>query len=247
MLPARPARGGIPPRTGWYPRFSAVALAHLERIALFRCLNPVEAKMLDQVCRLQVCERGTTIFAEGQKAADVSFVALGTVKIVKATPTRSVILRIVGAGQPIGIVAAWEGRPYPGTAVALEPSTVVHVPAREFFALTDRHPEILRQMLQMMMDRQVQIGQRVSEMTGAVESRVAQALLDLVETSGTPAQAGGTFVSLQLSRQDIADLAGTTVETAIRIMSRWGKEGIVLTEEHGFLVPDLARLRSPAV
>lgn len=202
--------------------------------------------MLVQVCRLQVCERGTTIFAEGRKAVDVSFMALGTVKIVKATPTRCVILRIVGAGQPIGIVAAWEGRPYPGTAIALEPSTVVHVPDREFFALTDRHPEILRQLLQLMMDRQVQLGQRVSEMTGAVESRVAQALLDLVETAGRSAP-GGMIVPLQLSRQDVADLAGTTVETAIRIMSRWGKEGIVLTEEHGFLVPDPARLRTLAV
>lgn len=203
--------------------------------------------MLVHICRLQVCERGTTIFAEGQKASDFSFVALGTVKIVKATPTRCVILRIVGAGQPIGIVAAWEGRPYPGSAIALEPSTMVHVPGREFFALTDRHPEMLQQLLQMMMDRQVQLGQRVSEMTGAVESRVAQALLDLVETSGSPAPGSGTLVPFQLSRQDVADLAGTTVETAIRIMSRWGKEGIVLTEEHGFLVPDLPRLRALAV
>ncbi|HRY45217.1 MAG TPA: cyclic nucleotide-binding domain-containing protein, partial [Thermoanaerobaculia bacterium] len=100
--------------------------ALLERIPLFRCLNPAEAKALAQVCRLQVCERGDTVFVEGSRAKEMSFVALGTVKIVKATPTRSVILRVVGAGSPVGIVAAWEGRPYPGTAIAVEPSTVVH-------------------------------------------------------------------------------------------------------------------------
>ncbi len=220
--------------------------ALLERIVLFRCLNPAEARALSEVCRLQVCERGATVFVEGSRAKEMSFVALGTVKIVKATPTRSVILRIVGAGGPVGIVAAWEGRPYPGTAVAIEPSTIVHVPEREFFTLTDRHPEILRQLLQLMMNRQVQLGQRVSEMTGAVESRMAQALLDLVDTAGVAAP-GGTLVPFQLSRQDVADLAGTTVETAIRIMSRWGKEGMVLTEEHGFLVPDLGRFRALAV
>ena len=44
--------------------------------------------------------------------------------------------------------------------------------------------------------------------------------------------------------QEIADLAGTTVETAIRIMSRWGKEGLVLTEEDGFVIPDVTRLRA---
>jgi CRP/FNR family transcriptional regulator len=220
-----------------------VTTALLERINLFRCLNPAEARALAQACRIQVCERGDTVFVEGARAKEMSFVALGTVKIVKSTPTRGVILRIVGAGNPVGIVAAWEGRPYPGSATAVEPSTIVHVPEREFFALTDRHPEILRQLLKMMMHRQVQLGQRVSEMTGSVETRVAQAFLDLVETSGRPKEAGA-FVPLPLGRQEIADLAGTTVETAIRIMSRWGKEGIVLTEGDGFVIPDLERLRS---
>lgn len=217
--------------------------ALLERIVLFRCLNPAEARALAQVCRLQVCGRGDTVFVEGARAKEMAFVALGTVKIVKATPTRSVILRIVGAGSPVGIVAAWEGRPYPGTAVAIEPSTIVHVPEREFFALTDRHPEILRQLLQLMMNRQVQLGQRVSEMTGSVETRIAQALFDLVASAGKP-DGPGAIIPLVLTRQEIADLAGTTVETAIRIMSRWSKEGLVLTEGDGFVIPDMERFRT---
>lgn len=219
-----------------------MTLALLERIVLFRCLNPAEARALSSVCRLQVCARGDTVFAEGTRAKEMSFVALGTVKIVKATPTRDVILRIVGAGSPVGIVAAWEGRPYPGTAVAVEPSTIVHVPERDFFALTDRHPEILRQLLKLMMDRQVHLGQRVSEMTGPVETRVAQALLDLAVSAGK-VEGQRAAIPLALTRQEIADLAGTTVETAIRIMSRWNKEGLVLTEGDGFVIPSLEHLR----
>lgn len=244
MLPAGPRPRREPAETGWYPaRSDAVTLALLERIALFRCLNPAEARALAQVCRLQVCARGETIFTEGARATEISFVALGAVKVVKATPTRSVIVRIVGAGGPVGLVAAWEGKPYPGTAIAIEPSTMVHVPEREFFSLTDRHPEMVRQLLHLMMTRQAELAQRVSEMTGPVESRVAQALLDLVPSAGR-ATGNSAVVRLPLTRQDIADLAGTTVETAIRIMSRWGKEGIVLTEEDGFTIPDVARLRS---
>jgi CRP/FNR family transcriptional regulator len=172
----------------------------------------------------------------------MSFVALGSVKIVKATPTRSVILRIVGAGRPVGLVSAWEGRPYPASAIALEPTTMVQVPEREYFAVSDRHPEIVRQMLQLMMGRQVELGRRVSQLTGPVEARVAQSLLDLVETAGS-VEGQRAVIRVQLTRQDIADLAGTTVETAIRIMSRWSKEGLVLTEGDGFLIPDLDRLR----
>jgi len=219
-----------------------VTTALLERIALLSCLNAAEARALAQRCRVQVCGRGETVFTEGARATEMSFVALGTVKIVKSAPSRSVILRIVGAGSPIGIVAAWEGRPYPGSAIAVEPSTVVHVPEREFFTLTDRHPEILRQLLQLMMDRQVQLGRRVSEMTGSVEARIAQALLDLVASSGRR-DGPRAVIPIALTRQEIADLAGTTVETAIRIMSRWGKDGVVLTEEHGFVIPDVEALR----
>lgn len=242
MLPARRAGAGpAAPAAILGPSF-AVTLALLERIALFRCLNPAEARALAQVCRVQVCERGDTLFTEGERSTEVSFVALGTVKIVKAASTRSVILRIVSAGSPVGIVAAWEGRPYPGTAIAIEPSSIVHVPERDFFALTDRHPEILRHLLRLMMDRQVQLGQRVTEMTGPVETRVANVLLDLVKTSGRTTGSSAR-IPLPLSRQDVADLAGTTVETAIRIMSRWGKEGVVLTEEDGFVIPDVEGLR----
>ena len=95
-----------------------------------------------------------------------------------------------------------------------------------------------------MMDRQVQLGQRVSEMTGPVETRVAQALLDLVASAGK-AEGQGASIPLALTRQEIADLAGTTVETAIRIMSRWGKEGLVLTEGDGFVIPDVGAPARP--
>jgi len=54
----------------------------------------------------------------------------------------------------------------------------------------------------------------------------------------------GTFVPVTLHRQEIADLVGTTQETAIRIMSRWNREGLVATEEAGFRIPDRSRLES---
>ncbi len=83
-------------------------------------------------------------------------------------------------------------------------------------------------------------------MTGIVDSCVAQPFLDLVDTAGVPAP-GGTLVRFHLSGQDVADLAGTTVETAILIMSRWDMEEIVMTEAHGLLVRDVDRLRALAV
>jgi CRP/FNR family transcriptional regulator len=56
----------------------------------------------------------------------------------------------------------------------------------------------------------------------------------------------GTVIPLALSRQDIADMVGTTIETAIRIMSRWGKEGIVRTERTSFVIENRAALEKIA-
>jgi CRP-like cAMP-binding protein len=57
---------------------------------------------------------------------------------------------------------------------------------------------------------------------------------------------GGIEIRLHLSRQEIADLVGTTVESAIRVMSRWGREGLVVTRQDGFLIPSMDSLRAVA-
>lgn len=60
------------------------------------------------------------------------------------------------------------------------------------------------------------------------------------------AHTDGTFVALPLSRQELADMTGTTIETCIRIMSRWGRDEIVRTERDGFVVQDTASLEALA-
>ena len=91
-------------------------------------------------------EKGETIFSEGEPADRIHFLFVGRVKIVKAGPGRDLILEILGPGEPVGAVAAFEGRPFPATAVTLEPSGIVSIPERAFFALLDRRPEITRRL-----------------------------------------------------------------------------------------------------
>ena len=69
--------------------------------------------------------------------------------------------------------------------------------------------------------------------------------LKLAEEIGKPGD-GGTFIALPLSRQDLADMTGTTIESCIRIMSRWGKDDVVRTEKEGFTVVDQHALESLA-
>jgi len=81
---------------------------------------------------------------------------------------------------------------------------------------------------------------------GRIETRLARFLLKLADDMGQRRQ-DGIFIPLVLSRQEIADMIGTTIETSIRIMSRWAKENVVRTEKDGFVVVDRASLESLAM
>jgi CRP/FNR family transcriptional regulator, nitrogen oxide reductase regulator len=220
-------------------------LPHFDAVPLFQCLKPEERRLLSPVCRVVVYEKGEEVFREGAPAEDLCFVVLGRVKIVKAGPQRDVILGLFGPGEPVGAVAAFEGRRFPASAVALEPSTVLRVPERAFFATIDAHPEMTRSLLQGLMVRQFEITRRLADLSAPVEQRIARFFLALGARLGR-AVGGRVEIPLVLSRQEIAELTGTTVETAIRVMSRWGKENVVATTPDGFVIVEEAALRQIA-
>ena len=200
---------------------------------------------LDPLCELRAYEKGSTLFDEGDPAHVIHFLFLGRVKIVKAGPDRDLILEILGPGEPVGAVAVFEERPYPATAIALEPSGTISIPEREFFHLIEKRPEITRRLLAGLTMRLMALNRRLADMTGSVEYRAARLFSTLADRAGQRRE-GGVFVPIRLSRQEIADLAGTTIETAIRVMSRWQKEGLVETERDGFLIRRIEHLRGLA-
>lgn len=224
-MPLRPA---IP--------FSAVpALSSLTR---------EDRSALEPLCELRAYEKGARIFEEGDPADDIYFLFLGRVKIVKMAGDRDLILEILGPGEPVGAVAVYERRPFPAAAIALESCGVISIPSREFFALLEKRPEITRRLLTGLTLRLMALNRRMADMTGSVDHRIGRLLSTLAERTGHKTD-DGVFIPISLSRQDVADLVGTTIETAIRVMSRWHKEGIVQTERNGFRIRDpraLARL-----
>jgi CRP-like cAMP-binding protein len=211
-------------------------------IPLFASLRKEDRDALAPLCRMRGYEKGETIFHEGDPADRIHFVFLGRVKIVKAAGGRDLILEILGPGEPVGAVAVFERRPFPASAIALEPSSLLSVPEREFFALLEHRPEMMRHVLAGLTHRLMMVNKRMADMTGSAEYRAARLFLTLADRVGLPRE-NGVFVPLPLSRQEIADLIGTTLETAIRLMSRWQKDNVVLTEKSGFLIPSIDGLK----
>jgi len=213
-----------------------------DSIPLLAALHREDRDAVAPLCRMRGYDKGETIFREGDPADRIHFVHIGRVKIVKSAGSRDVILEILGSGEPVGAVAVFERRPFPASAVTLEPSGILSIPEREFFALLEKRPEMMRHLLAGLTLRLMMVNKRLADLTGSAEQRAARLFLTLADRVGlsTP---DGMRIPLTLSRQEIADLLGTTLETAIRLMSRWQKEAIVLTEKDGFVIPDPAKLR----
>jgi CRP/FNR family transcriptional regulator len=211
----------------------------LQSSPIFRRLSAEDRTRLAPHARIRDYGRGDQIFAEGSPSDRFYVIASGRVKVFKMTPAgKDVILEIFGVGDPLGAVAVYEGWPFPASAVALEDTTCITLERSAFFSLLEHHPSLVRGLLLGLTYRLIELTNRLAELTGGrVEPRFARLFLKLAGEVGTPAR-GGTFIAMPLSRQELADLTGTTIETAIRIMSRWGKQGIVLTEKDGFILLD---------
>jgi CRP-like cAMP-binding protein len=209
----------------------------LRTTPIFSRLSPDDRHKIAVVAAVREFGRGELIFEQESDSDAFYAIAAGRVKIFKRMPNgKDVILEVFGPGDPLGAVAAYVGRPFPACAAAIEDTTCVVIPRADFFRLLEQHPSLVRGLLLGLTTRLEELTNRLAEMTGGrIEPRIARLFMKLADEMGR-AERGGIFIQLPLSRQELADMTGTTIETCILIMSRWGKEVIVRTERDGFVV-----------
>lgn len=217
---------------------SAPVAALLRANPLYRRVSDQDRQRLAEVSQVRTYARGQAIFVEGDPSDLLFTLAEGRVKMLKILPAgKEVILEILGPGDPLGAVAAYESRPYPASAITLEAVTCIVIPRSAFFALLETCPTFVRGLLVGLSFRLIDLTRRISEVSGGrVEGRFALLFTKLAERLGELQGDGTIRLPIALSRQDLADLTGTTIETAIRVMSRWGQDGLVTTEKAGFVI-----------
>jgi CRP-like cAMP-binding protein len=210
---------------------------------IFSRLSVIDRQAIAASATVRHYARGETIF-EQQSPSDALYTIIsGRVKIFRMMPNgKDLILEVFGPGDPLGAVALYMDRPFPASAAALEETTCVAIPRATFFGLLESHPSLVRGLLLGLTIRLVDLTNRLAELSsGRIEGRFARLFLKFSRELGRR-ERGGTFVPLALSRQELADMTGTTIETCIRIMSRWGKDEIVRTDKDGFVIQDTAAL-----
>jgi len=213
---------------------------------LFRGLSSEDQKRLAALATLKNYDRGDFLWRTGDPAEHLTIIVKGRVKIVTHGDTGDTILELFEEGEPVGAIAVYNYMPYPASAVCMEPLVLLTLPRRDYFELLDRNPDFARAIIRELTKLVVAMARKLQEMRGQkVDARIAQLFLTLAERLGKEAK-GGIEIPIQLTRQEIADLVGTTVESAIRVLSRWGRERIVISGENRFLIPSREKLREIA-
>jgi CRP-like cAMP-binding protein len=205
----------------------------LAQSALFAPLSEEERLELARRFFPHQYEKDEYLFWEGEPAEWLVFVAEGQVKMIKHSESgRETILATFGPGQIVGEVGVLVGEVYPATAQALEPASTLSIRRGEYVELVRRHPELAWALIQEL-GRRLQGAHEIirSMAVEKVERRVARVVLRMANTAGERLDDGTVRISVPLSRQDIADMAGTVIETAIRALSKFQKQGLIETRE----------------
>ncbi len=202
--------------------------AILANVPLFTGLSvPVLADVLSHA-HVRAIAAGGYYFHENDPASHFYVLTEGRLKITQLTPEgHQVIHMILTGGQPFGGVAALGEGSYPITAEAVEDAVALSWDAKAMVGLMKKYPDIAINTARFLARRfhELQVQHR-QLMTERVERRVARALLKLAESSGRKVKLG-VEIDFPLSRQDLAEMTGTTLFTVSRLLSSWDEQQII--------------------
>jgi CRP/FNR family transcriptional regulator, nitrogen oxide reductase regulator len=182
---------------------------------------------------------GDTIYAAGDPAERLFVVADGKVKLLQHAPGgRNVLLEILTSGEFFGNLATLGIAAYPDTAQAQTSACVLSIRADDFRRLLDEYPGIALKTLSVMVERLNAANRRVLQISSMpADTRIAFTLHSLAKKFGRQ-QETGLLIDVPLSRDDLAEMAGTTPETVSRAVSQMQSSGILDTGRQWFAVKD---------
>ncbi len=209
--------------------FSEVkAQEQLEKISLDRELRHYKPKDL--------------VFSEGQNARWLYFVVSGQVKVYHTNEIgKELIVQIFGEGSFFGYKALITNQQYTKSAACLKDTTLRLIPKDDFSTLINGNRDFSIQFIKMLSNRTEEAETAIIEMAyGTVRQKVAHALITFAQKTAK----GQDNVSIAVSREDLASLAGTAKETLIRTLSDFKSEKLISIGSKSIVIPDLNQLKA---
>lgn len=204
-------------------------------------------RMLDELTEAHY-EKDQYIFREGDPTEYFHIVKEGAVKCIKSSPEgKQCTLKMLMPGDLFCCdAAAFDGARHPGTAKPMGKVSVLRMRKQSYFDMLRRNPEAAMEVIRYLGNRLHEAQEKAKVLAlDRADQRLAALLVDMAERSGIK-EAHGFRLAVRLTRQDMADMVGTTTETAIRIIGRFKRDHLVSGTANRLIVRDLARLKALA-
>ncbi|MDO9288519.1 MAG: Crp/Fnr family transcriptional regulator [Thermodesulfovibrionales bacterium] len=220
-------------------------MVELKKIPVFSALSTSDAEEVKPYLMPAKFRKKESIFSEGDPSDWLYIVTKGKVKITKLSQSgRELILEIISPMDFFGGVAVLRGFPYPANAIAMEDSEALKISRSNLMRILDRFPNLMYCMAMNIGDRIKGSHETLKNIAvEKVESRIASLLIKLSEKTSTKTD-NTIVIDMKLTKQDIAEMVGTTVETSIRTMSKFKKLGIVAEKAGKIIIKDVNKLKS---
>jgi len=191
------------------------------------------------------------IFQEGVPAFGLYILCRGKVKLVRRSPTRKKrhLLKLLSSGELLGEETVFDGEPYIAYAKTLEDARLCFIKKEDFLAFLKKYPTVAIKIIEKLSREVKGFQSKLVEIAyESSEERLARLLLMMKEKYGVKEGAEGPsqYIGVELSRTDLAEMAGVSTETAIRTLSKLKDENLIKLQGHKIFILDEEGLRSLA-
>lgn len=173
-------------------------------------------------------EKGEVLLRQEEPAATAYAVIVGRLRVTQTTADgQQIIIRYIGPGEVVGHAALTGAESHAGAVAAIDDTHLFGWPVAAIRRLLEEHPQVAQNALAVLGARYRELQLRLRELaTENVERRIANTILRLARQAGRRT-AAGIEIAIPVSRQDIAEMCGTTLHTVSRTLSAWEEEGLV--------------------
>jgi CRP-like cAMP-binding protein len=215
----------------------ASVMGILRHVPLFASLTTEQLRTVAGRAESRTVKAKTLLIRQRTAATTLYVLTGGQIRVSEITADGNEILhRFIGPGQMIGGMATVGGLTYPVTAHALCESRLLAWNTGTMQKLITLYPMIGFNAMRLMVARIEELQQRCVELaTQQVRQRIAHAILRLTQQAGRR-DTEGILVDIRLSRQDLAEMTGTTLYTVSRLLNQWQRQKIITLEKHKILI-----------
>jgi len=220
------------------------AAEFLQQFPIFQDLSPEELKQVEEIAISRSISKKTVIFSEGSEKEAVFFIRTGIVKAYKTDENgHEQIVSFLKTGDMFPHTGFFNAHPYPATAVAITPASLLAIPVRHFERLMLSTPSIAIKIMRVLGDKIRELQDKLQVLSGQdVRNRVLSFLLMLAEQHGQQ-QADKIVINLPMTHQEFANSIGTTRETANRLLNQLAKDELLEVDRSRIIIHNLQALK----